>query len=45
MKKINDLEWSIEENRDVVLSFWLHKGTYATSFLREVMKSKDVRAY
>tara|TARA_B100001250_G_scaffold211082_1_gene181127 strand:+ start:767 stop:2065 length:1299 start_codon:yes stop_codon:yes gene_type:complete len=44
-QKINDLEWSIEENGDVVLSFWLHKGTYATSFLREVMKSKDVRAY
>tara|TARA_B110000003_G_scaffold273028_1_gene310012 strand:- start:87 stop:662 length:576 start_codon:yes stop_codon:yes gene_type:complete len=44
-QKINDLEWIIEENGNPTLEFWLHKGTYATSFLREIMKSEDMRAY
>lgn len=44
-QKINDLEWIIEENGNPILEFWLHKGTYATSFLREIMKSEDMRAY
>ena len=30
---------------DPIFSFWLHKGTYATSFLREIMKSSDVTVY
>lgn len=44
-QKINDLKWTIEENGKPKLKFWLHKGTYATSFLREIMKSEDMRAY
>ena len=30
---------------DPVFSFWLHKGTYATSFLREIMKCEDMKTY
>ena len=44
-QKINNLEWEIDRKGDIILNFWLHKGTYATSFLREIMKAKDVRAY
>ena len=44
-QKINNLEWEIDGKGDIILNFWLHKGTYATSFLREIMKAKDVRAY
>ncbi len=44
-QKINDLKWNIDETGCPVFDFWLHKGTYATSFLREIMKSKNVRAY
>ena len=29
----------------MVISFWLPKGCYATSLLREFMKVKDMRAY
>ncbi len=36
--------WKFEEN-SIVLSFELYKGCYATSLLREFMKSKDVKAY
>ena len=32
-------------SEDPIFSFWLHKGTYATSFLREIMKSSDVTVY
>ena len=40
------LEDSIEPpSDDPVFTFWLHKGTYATSFLREIMKSSDVTVY
>ena len=44
-QKINDLEWKINTNGKPTLEFWLHKGTYATSLLREVMKCEDMRAY
>ena len=44
-QKINDLEWKIDEKGIPVFDFWLHKGTYATSFLREIMKSEDVTVY
>ena len=44
-QKINNLEWEIDGKGDIILNFWLHKGQYATSFLREIMKAKDVRAY
>ena len=44
-QKINDLEWKIDEEGAPVFDFWLHKGTYATSFLREIMKSEDVTVY
>ena len=44
-QKINNLEWEIDGKGDIILNFWLHKGTYAKSFLREIMKAKDVRAY
>ena len=47
--KIHDrkilLEWKIDEEGAPVFDFWLHKGTYATSFLREIMKSEDVTVY
>ena len=33
------------DDDDPVFSFWLNKGTYATSFLREIMKCEDVKAY
>jgi len=44
-QKINNLEWKISDGNDPVFKFWLHKGTYATSFLREIMKCKNVKAY
>ena len=44
-QKINELKWNIDETGCPVFNFWLHKGTYATSFLREIMKSEDLRVY
>jgi len=44
-QKINDLKWKIDDDGKPTLEFWLHKGTYATSFLRELMKSENMRAY
>ena len=44
-QKINDLKWKIDDEGEPVFDFWLHKGTYATSFLREIMKSEDVTVY
>jgi tRNA pseudouridine13 synthase len=44
-QNINELEWVFDENRNPVFNFWLYKGTYATSFLREIMKCEDMRAY
>ncbi len=44
-QKINDLKWKIGDKGEPVFEFWLHKGTYATSFLREIMKSEDVTVY
>ena len=43
-QKYNDIELEFDSG-DPIFSFWLHKGTYATSFLREIMKSSDVTAY
>ena len=43
-QKYNDIELDYDSD-DPVFSFWLHKGTYATSFLREIMKSSDVTVY
>ena len=43
-QKYNDIEIEFDSG-DPIFSFWLHKGTYATSFLREIMKSSDVTAY
>ena len=43
-QKYNDIEVDYDSD-DPVFSFWLHKGTYATSFLREIMKSSDVTVY
>ena len=45
VKKINDLEWELDNEGCPKFSFWLHKGTYATSFLREIMKCEDVKVY
>jgi tRNA pseudouridine13 synthase len=48
---IENLSYSIENddlnlNRKMInFSFDLRKGCYATSFLREVMKSKDIKSY
>ena len=44
-QRINDLKWRIEGEGESVFDFWLHKGTYATSFLREIMKSEDMTVY
>ena len=44
-QKINNLEWEIDENNCPVFDFWLHKGTYATSLLREIMKSGNMKVY
>ena len=43
-QKYNDIEVDYDSDGPV-FSFWLHKGTYATSFLREIMKSSDVTVY
>ena len=43
-QKYNDIEVDYDSD-DPVFTFWLHKGTYATSFLREIMKSSDVTVY
>mgnify|MGYP001361768718 FL=1 len=43
-QKYNDIKVDFDSD-DPVLTFWLHKGTYATSFLREIMKSSDVTVY
>ena len=43
-QKYNDIKL-VYDKEDPVFSFWLHKGTYATSFLREIMKSSDVTVY
>ena len=44
-QNINKLEWEFDEQGNPVFNFWLYKGTYATSFLREIMKCEDMRAY
>jgi len=44
-QNINELGWEFDENINPVFNFWLYKGTYATSFLREIMKCEDMRAY
>jgi tRNA pseudouridine13 synthase len=36
--RLNDLEWTLQ-GRDLTLSFWLPPGSYATSVLREVIKT------
>ena len=43
-QKYNDINVDFD-SEDPVFTFWLHKGTYATSFLREIMKSLDVTVY
>jgi len=43
-QKYNDIQVEFDSG-DPVFTFWLHKGTYATSFLREIMKSSDVTVY
>ena len=43
-QKYNDIEIDFDSG-DPVFTFWLHKGTYATSFLREIMKASDVTVY
>jgi tRNA pseudouridine13 synthase len=45
LQKINNLKWEMNENNCPVFDFWLHKGTYATSLLREIMKSGDMKVY
>lgn len=38
---VADLDWRLEE-RDLVLGFFLPKGSYATSLVRELMKNDEV---
>ena len=45
MQNLNDLKVNYDKDGLPTFSFWLHKGTYATSFLREIMKSEDLKAY
>jgi len=44
-QKINNLKWKIDKKNCPVFDFWLHKGTYATSLLREIMKSGNMKVY
>jgi tRNA(Glu) U13 pseudouridine synthase TruD len=44
-QNINELEWEIDEQGNPIFNLWLYKGTYATSFLREIMKCEDMRTY
>ena len=44
-QRVNELEWKVDNSGNAIFKFWLHKGTYATSFLREIMKCKDVKNY
>ncbi|MDY6985955.1 MAG: tRNA pseudouridine(13) synthase TruD [Candidatus Thermoplasmatota archaeon] len=39
------ISYNVEDDSAVSFSFYLPKGTYATSLLREIMKSEDMRAY
>ncbi len=51
LAKINNLEWKLDiddinkDKQALSINFELKKGCYATSFLREFMKSKDVKNY
>jgi len=44
-QNLNEIELEYDEFGNPIFSFWLHKGTYATSFLREIMKCEDMKAY
>lgn len=39
------ISYNMEDDSTVTFSFYLPKGTYATSLLREIMKSEDPKAY
>jgi len=41
----SSIRYEIEDDSTVSFSFYLPKGTYATSLLREFMKSDNLRAY
>ena len=38
--KVEDLKWRLD-GRDLYLEFFLRKGAYATTFLRELMKNDE----
>jgi tRNA pseudouridine13 synthase len=38
-----DLTWEIEGDTNLIISFFAPKGSFATMFLRELMKTPDVR--
>ena len=44
-QNVNELRWELDKSENPVFNFWLYKGTYATSFLREIMKCDDMKAY
>ncbi len=44
LSPVNELELRFENNT-MIISFWLPKGCYATSLLREFMKVEDMRLY
>ena len=44
-QNLNEIELEYDEFDNPIFSFGLHKGTYATSFLREIMKCEDMKAY
>ena len=44
-QNLNQIELEFDEVDNPIFSFWLYKGTYATSFLREIMKCEDMKAY
>ena len=42
---VNQMKLEYDNKDNPIFSFWLYKGTYATSFLREIMKCEDMKAY
>ena len=45
VSEYRDFVYRFPDNSSVEMSFFLRKGTYATSLLREFMKCKDIRNY
>ncbi len=42
LAKVKNIKFEIEEDKNIVFKFFLDKGCYATVFLREIMKPKNL---